>query len=285
MPIRIFKKVESDLLSITNAIVSLENPYQKTAEIREMVPCRNLEKIDELCIFVSYVSKFHIKPHVKEHIKSLAKQGISVLLVVNTDDLSTVGEIDHELVDVLVGVYARENMGYDFGAWSHVYSIIEPKLDLKRLYLVNDSLVGPLDLSAFENMIKGIRSNDSEMIGLTSNEDGMWHLQSFFLVFNENILKVPSFKKFFATLWNLPTKELVIFFYELRLTSLVRSMGFKVDAIFKLEGGHFPEHNKTIAYPYELCKIGFPYVKSSLVNDAKLQEKFAKNGFDFSTLL
>lgn len=65
----------------------------------------------------------------------------------------------------------------------------------------------------------------------------------------------------------LPTKSMVIDFYETRLTQFLKSLGFNYELIYrveKLNGG-----NQIYKYPRELVEAGFPYVKTQLVKSGK----------------
>lgn len=285
VPTRIYKRVESDLNAVADAVVGFSNPFLRVANIKEVVPCSDISSARDVCLFVSYSPSFLVKKHVREHILALRRNDVSVVLVVNVDNFDSCFEVDDELKSLLSGLYCRENHGYDFSAWSHLYSLLGEAMNPERLYLVNDSIVGPLDQIMFDRMMARIRESKSEMVGLTSNSDSIWHLQSFFLVFGREILRCKEFRKFLSSLWSFPTKELVILFYELRLTALVRSLGYKVEALFDLDGKKFPENNKTIFYPCELYEAGFPFVKGALVGDDKILKRFSSLGCDVRRFL
>jgi lipopolysaccharide biosynthesis protein len=186
--------------------------------------------------------------------------------VINVDnvheDLSSlsVGDLN------LSGLYVRENKGFDFGAWGHLYSIMPAGLDISRLYLVNDSMIGPLNSVMFDKLVKKIRSSAADMLGLIANTKPVFHLQSFFLVFNQPILKDARFQSFFKTLWSLPTKEMVIDFYEIRLTQLMKDLGYVAEPLYFLDSVKHQKTDAAIHRLEELLEIDFPYVKASMAN-------------------
>ena len=55
---------------------------------------------------------------VPAFLKALASEGVAPTLIVMTDQIRSVDTKD--LVDLVDGLYVRQNEGYDFGAWAHV---------------------------------------------------------------------------------------------------------------------------------------------------------------------
>jgi lipopolysaccharide biosynthesis protein len=168
------------------------------------------------------MSKPHLKVHVKIHIEHFLKLGIEVILIINTDLPSHQLEIDPGFVKQLSGVWVRENTGFDFAAWAHAYSIYKEYFHtVKRLYLVNDSIVGPLNTQNFESMIQRVKASTADHVGLTQNIEPIQHLKSFFLVFNESALRHTEVKYFLENILNLPTKHQVVTLYETHLTNFL----------------------------------------------------------------
>lgn len=263
---RKFEVLASKYEFLVDAISSTRNNFLQQAEIRCIQPLRVGDDVKEVCIFVSYAPCALIKPHVRHHINSLLSAGISVVLVINVDnvhaDLSSlsVGGLN------LSGLYVRENKGFDFGAWGHVYSIMPAGLNINRLYLVNDSMIGPLNSAMFDQLMKKIRGSTADMLGLIANTKPIFHLQSFFLVFNQSLLSDDCFQSFFKKLWSLPTKEMVIDFYEVRLTRLIQNLGYIVEPLYVIETHQNKKTDAVIHRLDELLDIDFPYVKFSMAN-------------------
>jgi hypothetical protein len=190
---------------LIDEIVSVENSFQLQPAIRCVQPVSIQSGATDVCIFVSYSAELEIKKYVIHHIKALISQGIAVVLVINTDaDFS--GCEDLKLPE-LSGLYVRGNKGFDFGAWSHIYNLIELDACVDRLYLINDSMIGPLTDRMFARVIKEIQRSSSDLIGLTANPEPVFHLQSFFLVISKRLLNDVRFIQFFKSFWNLPTKD------------------------------------------------------------------------------
>jgi lipopolysaccharide biosynthesis protein len=229
---------------------------------------------DELCLFVTHAPHADIKPHVVDHVESLLDAGIPVVLIINTDlDLAAV-RIPLALAARLHGCIVRENVGYDFGAWAHAYGLIGARAVRLRLYLINDSIIGPLDREAYRTLLARIRASRADFVGLTTNPEPRDHLQSYFLVFNEPLLHAAVFDEAMRSIVNLPSKELVIDCYEVRLTSWLERAGFHREAMFPhLRTDPQLSRNDTIWSWRQLLDTGFPFVKSGVLGYAELSDE------------
>lgn len=222
----------------------------------------------ETCLFVTYAPQPAIKRHVVRHIEALLAAGIDVVLIINTPHEPTVFNVDPSLSERLAGVFIRENLGFDFAAWAHVYTVIRPMLShCSRLVLANDSIVGPLREDLFSAMLQAIRGSTADVVGLTENPEPRPHLQSFFLVFQEQAVQSEALAEWFADVRNLPTKELVIDLYETFLTRRLEALGFTCTALYPNLATGYYEFNDTY-YRWELLiERGFPYIKTSVLEE------------------
>jgi lipopolysaccharide biosynthesis protein len=137
----------------------------------------------------------------------------------------------------------------------------------RRLYLVNDSIVGPLDLAAYRAILGRIRRSGADMIGLTQNTKPRPHLQSFYLAFNERLFGSPLFTSVMTNLLNLPSKDAVIDVYETHLTGYFQEHGFQCEVLFPnmAQDGHSDDAFFRWA---RLIEIGFPFIKTSILKSA-----------------
>ena len=148
----------------------------------------------ELAIFVTYAPKGKIKKHVRYYIESLLANGIAVVLVVSTDNHFY--DDSDPIIDRLSGVYVRSNEGYDFGAWAHFLKVFPEVFKSEILYLLNDSIVGPLNEEVMEDALARVRKSDADFIGMTDSFELRWHVQSFFIAYKAGALSSPVFTQF-----------------------------------------------------------------------------------------
>lgn len=218
----------------------------------------------DVCLFVTYAAQPELKKHVIHHVTHLLNMGIQVILIINTDLAIETLIIDAAFEERLSGVLVRENTGFDFGAWAHAYSLLDSRL-WKRLYLVNDSIVGPLDYTNFIHMIDRIRVSNADFIGLTESLAPTRHLQSYFMVFNRNVLLNAGFKKIICNILNFPLKSQVVDIYEIRLTEQLYALDLKFEALFPALSNDLNNSDDTSTRWAQLLSIGFPYLKTRII--------------------
>jgi hypothetical protein len=237
-------KLEGRLPKESDDVRSLDH-----AELKRLKAARPQET---MALFVTHAPEARIKPHVPPFLKALASEGVAATLIVIADQMRSVDTKD--LVDLVDGLYVRENIGYDFGAWAHVARDV----DLARtglLCLINDSIIGPLNAARFSAVMNRIRASNAQLIGLTESFELTQHLQSYFLVAKAD--GVATLAAFLAGVKAYPTRHDVIIHYEIPLSRHFRSAGLKVEALFpsSIRG------NETLEQWPELIERGFPFVK------------------------
>lgn len=261
---------------LTASIASPENPFQRKAKINCLLPFYQKNKHSEVCFFVSYSLTPQIKHHVKHHIEALLASGLEVVLVINTDDHDADLHIGQWESLGLSGLYTRENIGFDFSAWSHLYALTKHQISTDRIYLINDSVIGPLSQDMLVSLLNTVRDNAAALIGLTQNAKPRHHVQSYFLVLNAPLLRNELFSNYFENIWALPTKEMVIDTYETNLTQAVLRIGLDVAAIFPQLGTAGDKTDNVLHHVDALVERGFPYVKTSVSETHAAQQLLKK---------
>ena len=219
----------------------------------------------EVCLFVTYAAAPKLKRHVEIHIEHLLRAGVRVVLILNTDLAPEALTLDKALVHRLSGVLVRENTGFDFAAWAHVYALCESREQWTRLYLVNDSIVGPLNAPDFEHLVERIRTSQADVVGLTESRTPLRHVQSYFLVFNATALRSAVVQRVFQRMLSLPTKAQVIDVYETRLTQVLIRSGLHCETLFPPLSDDPHSANDTSFRWDQLIRTGFPYIKTSVL--------------------
>jgi len=243
----------------------LHSSHSNSAAITAVKAWDASQTTDEVCLFVTHASQPVLKEHVTAHLRLLIEANIAVVLILNTDLGPNDFAIPPSLITQLRGVYVRENLGFDFAAWSHLWKIADGFPGCKRLYLANDSVVGPLDDEPYRQIIRRIRESPADVVGLTEAPQPRPHLQSYFLVVQGKALRSSLFTNFFNGLLCLPTKDMVIATYETRMTGYLRAAGLRCEALFAgpIPGGH--TENDLRHRWAELIGCGFPFIKTSVL--------------------
>lgn len=235
------------------------------AELHTLKPMAE-DRGPEVCFFVSHADRPRLKAHVVVHIRHLVRSGVHVALIVNTELAPMQIQIDADVLDMLSGAYIRQNVGFDFAAWAHLYAVCNGKQRWSRLYLINDSIVGPLDASHFDLLMGRVRASTADVVGLTECQSPRRHVQSFFLVLNSTALRSRVVQSLFPRIVNLPSKSQVINVYEVRLTQVLTQHGLRCEALFPPLSDDPHSANDTSFRWAELIRAGFPYIKTSIMD-------------------
>lgn len=135
-------------------------------------------------------------------------------------------------------IIVRENKGYDFGGWFDAIQS-EGWLELEKydsLTLMNDTCFFPLynmesiyssmekkiNIDFWGNTIHPQSTNDT----LSKKENFPEHVQSYFLVFNNNVIKSQAFKNFWNNIIYYDDVSSVIQNYETQITKKISESGF-----------------------------------------------------------
>ena len=247
--------------------IGTDHPMCNECEISTLkAPAASLGS--EVCLFVTYAPLPVIKRHVLRNVEALLACKLTVVLIVNTPHSADSFQVENSLLDRLGGFYVRANHGFDFAAWCHVHSLIEPQLQsCERLLITNDSIVGPLGEGQLERAWARVQASEADVVGLTESTSPRRHLQSFFLVFQRRALRSRALANFWRDVRSLPSKQLVIDFYETFLTHRLRTAGLVCQPLFALSSLSAPATNDIYYRWTELLKHDFPYIKASVLEE------------------
>ncbi len=204
-----------------------------------------------------------LKPHVKYHMKSLIDVGIAVVAVIATD--VDFHDEDEAYSIGVSGLLTRQNIGFDFAAWAHILQLHPEMFNVDVLYLVNDSIVGPLANDLFHKLIRRIRQSEADVIGLVDSYEIGWHIQSYFLAFKRQALSSEALKTFFNNVTCHSSKQRVINAYEISLARNLADAGLFCEVLFPTERGY--SRNPHIYKWRELIEAGFPFIKVTTIRD------------------
>lgn len=222
--------------------------------------------VGDICFFVSHAARPRLKKHVRLHVEHLLQSGVNVVLILNTALDAAQIELDPALLARLSGVYLRENIGFDFAAWAHLYCLLQDRSrQWSRLFLVNDSIVGPLDPRDFDALMHKVRQSNADVIGLTENRTPFPHVQSFFMVLSASALAHPAVAKAFRRMLSLPSKGQVIDVYETRLTRMLAEQGLRFETVFEPLSNDPNSADDTMQRWEQLIRSGFPFIKYSIL--------------------
>lgn len=218
-----------------------------------------------ILLYVHFNKENSIDDYVIRQLQSIKPLFEKVVLITNS-------KLDGDDKKKLFGIYdkfiQRENVGYDFAAWRDGIKKLGwqelEKYDL--ITLMNDTCFGPV--LPMEPIYDRMENSDVDFWGMTMHNGaniGMpgtngpvpKHLQSYFLVFNKNVVKSKLFQAFWSGVINSSDVEFVIQNYETQLTKVLSSK-FIYDAAIK-HNDKLPDI--TYLKPKTLIDKGLPLIK------------------------
>lgn len=197
-----------------------------------------------LCICVLYEKDGIVRDYVTYYLKGLQEVAERVIAVVN-GTLNTEGR--RKLDALGVEIIVRENKGLDFGAWK--YTINELGYDelakYDELILTNTTCYGPFyPISEMFTEMElrgcdfwGVTKHPYCNINLIKNDEHtklLEHIQSYFLVFNNNVVSSNTFKKWWKNVKFYNDYWEIIGYCETKLTKYFENAGFISDSYIKI---------------------------------------------------
>lgn len=230
-------------------------------------------KNNRILLYVHFNKNNGLAEHVVYQLEKLRTVFKEIVFISNSPLSIQDGATVSEIVDTVI---QRENIGYDFAAWRDGIKAVGwgtlAKFD--SLTTMNDTCFGPLyDLGA---VYAEMEQRDIDFWGMTDHaatEKGMpgtdvgipEHIQSYYTVFNQNVVKSKSFQNFWKTVKDHTDVFKVIQESETQLTGILKQAGFKSSTFFDTNA-YTTEYNIATPNYSELqplitIKVGLPFVK------------------------
>lgn len=224
------------------------------------------EPSGKLCLFASYSFTGAVEEYVLNYLTEIKEAGYSIAFI-STSSLqeSCVKKLE-ELCSLII---ERENIGLDFGSWQLALSMCDWGKGYEGILLANDSVFGPF----FKlNPIINSMCKRFDVWGMTDNYEVDYHIQSYFLYFNEKAIKSEAWLNFWQSINVKLPKEDIIRKYEIGLSKCFLSAGFKlgsyapIDVVIKSVDTPLKNVNSSLAYWRPLIeKFHFPFLKRELL--------------------
>ena len=238
----------------------------KSIEINIQLCKKNIlknKKIKRCAVFASYSSDGYLPPQTLSFLKGL-KPYIDHIVVVFDNELipSEYAKLHSVAEKIITGRHGE----YDFGSYKRGFYHLKNSGILKKskkLIFFNDSCFGPT--SSFEPVFKKMDSKDLDFWGATESHEYTYHLQSYFVSFNENVFNSAIFEKFIGSIKKQENVQQVILNYELGMTKTLINAGFKCDALVKnyleKENPKDPTYRNLTLHPLYTLSKGLPLIK------------------------
>jgi len=208
-----------------------------------------------LFLFAGYNKDNSLDDSLIFYVKKLSEHGDVIVCLDNDLKKSELNKLKNYTIHTI----AIRHGEYDFGSYKRAFVYAQKNKLLKiynHLYLVNDSVFGPLnDLnSTFEKM----ESSDSDATGLiVAKHKTHSYMESWFVRLNKKIFNSKWFDKFIKSVEKQPTKARITIKYEHGLSNLISDNNCLWNGIYTLRGRY------TYNHPKNLFKKGCPFVKKA----------------------
>lgn len=220
--------------------------------------------VRRLFLFAAYDAQGIVDATLLHYLRVLSKLGD--IIVTMDNNIAPTEQAKFSDIPNILHVAAARHGEYDFGSYKRCYQYARGKKLLEKydwVYLVNDSVVGPLfDLGP---ILKDLESRGADFTGLFSfADDGLpLHLQSWFVGFSRALVQSQVLDEFLGAVTAQKNKNLIVFGYEYRLTQLLLQSGYKMAVLVDGE----PNDMDCIPYtnPVGTLKRGIPFVKKAML--------------------
>jgi len=231
----------------------------------------------KLCIFSGYVDG-GIAEYVYYYLEELIKLNLAVIYVsaskISDDDCKKLKKLG------IIQIIEKENVMPDFSAWKIALELNDYGQKYESVLLANDSVFGPL--YNLNDIVEELQSRNSDFWGMTDSHSIHYHLQSYFLWFNQSVVSSKVWCDFWKNLKIFTDKKVVIYQYETQLTRYFINNGFTSESYIKYiqiedEILRIDKKYKNCNYLIYLWKElisekNFPFLKRSIVEYEKIRK-------------
>lgn len=203
-----------------------------------------------ICLFAGFDKNNTIHDYVIYYLKHLAEFAEIHYLA---DCNMPVKELDKLKPYVKTANTHRHNK-YDFGSWQELINTLgwEYLEQFDELIFANDSCFAPI--FPFKEMFNKMEGKNLDFWGNTINIYSYRHIQSYFIVFNNKIIKDRDFREFIKTIQHEDDRSEIIRKYEKKMTTLLENKGYKYSV-------YIPENLIATKSYYKLLKARCPFFK------------------------
>jgi len=245
-------------------------PLQSLRSVkRDRLRVRRVKLSDpkRLAVFAAYSESETIPDYVIIYLKELKKFAKTIIFVTDND----LSEYEKDKIrDLTSTIICGRHEEYDFGSYKRGYHYAKQENLLRNhdeLILCNDSCFGPI--SGFEKLFDTMSNEKCEFWGVTDSSNFSYHLQSYFICLSADAFRHAAFANFLDRVRKQKTVQDVIRQYELKLTELLISQGFKPGVFIKEtpETGGVPSRSPLSIehFPRFLVEHGSPLVKMKAI--------------------
>lgn len=223
-------------------------------------------------VFAAYSGDGTVSDYVITYLKTLKEVAPNIIYI--TDNPIKLNEAN-KLKPYVTHLEAKRHGEYDWGSYKRGFNWVKkqhfPDNTSPLLIFANDSTL--LIEKSFRPIIDKF-SSDADFYGITANQDGTYHLQSYFLAFRPQVYTHPAFADYLNNVTQQKDGLTVAYRYEVPFTSYLKSLGFVSQTYIPYEELSFLPLNDKNCYPLTLLtRYHLPLLKMrTFTNRLNVQE-------------
>ena len=242
----------------------------------------------KLVVYAHFSSSDDVVAFAWPYLESLLGLGFELIFVSNSQ---ICGPERLRLESMGAKVIVRDNIGLDFGMWKAALNRVD-LATISELLLTNSSIMGPV--LPLAPIFERARQWNCDFWGMTDNAELAPHLQSYFIVLNEKVLRSEAFRDFWKSVLPYRSKDQIVMSYEVGFTVWLQEQGFTWRPLVyqrDVWNAHIGDRgllrtvrdrirykpncmgNVVLLFPDRLLALGMPFVKSSLLEYVRLSAK------------
>jgi glycosyltransferase involved in cell wall biosynthesis len=236
----------------------------------QKIHCLKVPEVSsEVAVFITDSADGTIKPYVAHHIAALKNQGIGVILVIAAS--RPVGPLAPETLSMVCGLFLGEGPRDDFAVLAHILRLYPILFSASILFLLDDSVFGPLNAAKFASMIGQIRSSAADMIELKDKSDNQNPLHAYFRALGSKALASVAFLRFVEDLELRDGTDPTTKADGIELLAQLRAQGLKVLEPFAIAEAAAESYSadNTLYKWKKFVGMGFPFVGMAALRQAR----------------
>lgn len=222
------------------------------------------ENATAACLYVFWSLDGRFGEHVTYMLEGLKAAGYDVYVIANC---KVHQPVEPRVQKAVTCIFERQNVGYDFGAWSELLfersSVWNPG-QYDWVLFCNDTFAGPVQGPAhLRDMTLQMRSTGAKFWGLTDNTHygADWHIQSYYFEAHQSVLTHPAFRSCFPR--SVRDKNDLVAKGEVKMTKRLIDAGIPVGVAYP-SLANYREENASVWYWDDLLRRGYPLLKHTV---------------------
>ncbi len=269
------KKIKSAVLFAFTAAASFYAVYvwhDNQKFINTEIAFSPVAKGENAAVFAAYSADGSVPDYVVSYLKKLKEVSPNIIYI--TDNPIRKGDIK-KLRPYVTHLFASRHGEYDWGSYKRGALFLKKNgwfENAANLIFANDSAL--LTAPSLKPYLRPYYSPSTSYLymppepqtpdfwGITANQDGIYHLQSYFLVFTPLVVKHPAFLGYLQTVKAQKDGLATAYAYEVPFTQYLENLGFHSAAYIPYEQLKYLPLNDKNCYPLTLLsKYNAPFLK------------------------